>query len=412
MSDPTMNREVEDVLSSIRRLVAQDRSHRSGGAAPAPGATEAAPGALVLTPALRVVEGDPGATSDDDRPGDARDEAIGFDSGRIRGDMVLAALGAVGPIGQSRRADDALDQAGGWAMGAGAGPEPEPPESGPFDHPDPSDEPAPHTGHAWADAGAGHAPRPLADDLASLETTIAELEAAVAGIDEDFEADGGEDDSLVATDRAPLWLAPDAPDAIAPGMDADAPPAADDLDAETAAAAAMGWRHAPSEDAGEAPAETPVAEAGAELSVSARRLHLATEVASGPEEDAADLPGIADPHPAEDVPETSRSRIFVRRPAVVEAEPDLAPTPPVPTSLEPPDAVGADAGGGAPGSRPDDGAGPASGQPAIDLETLRLLVAEVLRQELRGPLGERITQNVRKLVRREIHRVLDSRDFE
>lgn len=412
MSDPTMNREVEDVLSSIRRLVAQDRSHRSGGATPGPGAAEAVPGALVLTPALRVVEGDPGATSDDDRPGDAKDEAIGFDSGRIRGDMVLAALGAVGPIGQSRRADDALDQAGGWAQGADAGSDPESPEPELFDHPDPSDEPPPHTGHAWADAGADHAPRPLADDLASLETTIAELEAAVAGIDEDFEADGGEDDSLVAADRAPLWLAPDAPDAIAPGMDADAPPAADDLDAETDAAAALVWRHAPSEDAGEAPTEAPVAETGAELSASARRLHLATEIAGAPEEDAADLPGIADPHPAEDLPETSRSRIFVRRPAVVDAEPDLAPAPPVSTSVEPPDAVSADADGVSSGSRPDEGAGPATGQPAIDLETLRLLVAEVLRQELRGPLGERITQNVRKLVRREIHRVLDSRDFE
>jgi hypothetical protein len=408
MSDPTMNREVEDVLSSIRRLVAQDRSHRTGGATPGPGAAEAVPGALVLTPALRVVEGDPGAMSDDDRPGDAKDEAIGFDSGRIRGDMVLAALGAVGPIGQSRRADDALDQAGGWAQGAG--PDPEPPAPELFDHPDPSDEPAPHTGHAWADAGADHAPRPLADDLASLETTIAELEAAVAGIDEDFEADGGEDDSLVATDRAPLWLAPDALDAIAPGMDADAPPAVDD--AETDAAAAMVWRHAPSEDAGEAPAETPVAEAGAELSASARRLHLATEVAGAPEEDAADLPGIADPHPAEDVPEMSRSRIFVRRAAVADAEPDIAPTPPVSASVEQPDAVGADADGASSGSRPDEGAGTATGQPAIELETLRLLVAEVLRQELRGPLGERITQNVRKLVRREIHRVLDSRDFE
>lgn len=410
MSDPTMNREVEDVLSSIRRLVAQDRSHRSGGAAPGPGATEPVPGALVLTPALRVVEGDMGTSSDDDRPGDARDEAIGFDSGRIRGDMVLAALGAVGPIGQSRRADDALDQAGGWAMGSGAWPEPEPPEPESFEHPVPSGEPAPHTGHAWAGAGAEGAPRPLADDLASLETTIAELEAAVADIDEDFEADGGEDDSLVATDRAPLWLAPDAPDAIAPGREPDAPPAADDADA--GAAAAMVWRHAPSEDAGDGWAEPPVAEAGAELSVSARRLHLATEAADAPEEDAADLPGIADPHPAEDVPETSRSRIFVRRAAVVDAEPDITPTPPVSTSVEPPESAGADTDGVSSGSRPDGVADPAAERPAIDLETLRLLVAEVLRQELRGSLGERITQNVRKLVRREIHRVLDSRDFE
>ena len=42
----------------------------------------------------------------------------------------------------------------------------------------------------------------------------------------------------------------------------------------------------------------------------------------------------------------------------------------------------------------------------LDEETLRLIVAEVVRQELQGALGERITRNVRKLVRREIRLVL------
>lgn len=42
----------------------------------------------------------------------------------------------------------------------------------------------------------------------------------------------------------------------------------------------------------------------------------------------------------------------------------------------------------------------------IDEEVLRDLVAEIVRQELQGALGERITRNVRKLVRREIHRAL------
>lgn len=48
--------------------------------------------------------------------------------------------------------------------------------------------------------------------------------------------------------------------------------------------------------------------------------------------------------------------------------------------------------------------GPAA--PAPDREMLRALVAEVLREELQGELGERITRNVRKLVRREILRAL------
>jgi hypothetical protein len=48
----------------------------------------------------------------------------------------------------------------------------------------------------------------------------------------------------------------------------------------------------------------------------------------------------------------------------------------------------------------------------IDEDALRELVAAVLREELQGPLGERITRNVRKLVRREIHRALAVRDLD
>ena len=42
----------------------------------------------------------------------------------------------------------------------------------------------------------------------------------------------------------------------------------------------------------------------------------------------------------------------------------------------------------------------------LDEETLRRIVAEVVREELQGALGERITRNIRKLVRREIRLVL------
>lgn len=47
----------------------------------------------------------------------------------------------------------------------------------------------------------------------------------------------------------------------------------------------------------------------------------------------------------------------------------------------------------------------------LDEEMLRELVGEIVRQELQGPLGERITRNVRKLVRREINRALTARNF-
>ena len=48
----------------------------------------------------------------------------------------------------------------------------------------------------------------------------------------------------------------------------------------------------------------------------------------------------------------------------------------------------------------------------LDEESLRELVADIVRQELQGALGERITRNVRKLVRREIHRALVAQDLE
>lgn len=48
----------------------------------------------------------------------------------------------------------------------------------------------------------------------------------------------------------------------------------------------------------------------------------------------------------------------------------------------------------------------------VDEAVVREMVANIVRQELQGVLGERITRNVRKLVRREIHRVLSNEDYE
>ncbi|MEM8776339.1 MAG: hypothetical protein AAGF53_14980 [Pseudomonadota bacterium] len=49
---------------------------------------------------------------------------------------------------------------------------------------------------------------------------------------------------------------------------------------------------------------------------------------------------------------------------------------------------------------------------AIDEDALRDLVSDIVRRELQGALGERITRNVRKLVRREIHRAMLHRDID
>ena len=46
-----------------------------------------------------------------------------------------------------------------------------------------------------------------------------------------------------------------------------------------------------------------------------------------------------------------------------------------------------------------------------DNDALRSVIVKVVHEELNGELGERITRNVRKLVRREINRVMTSRDL-
>ena len=47
----------------------------------------------------------------------------------------------------------------------------------------------------------------------------------------------------------------------------------------------------------------------------------------------------------------------------------------------------------------------------LDEDMLREMVSDIVRKELQGSLGERITRNVRKLVRREIYRALETRDL-
>ena len=224
MPDPVKNAEIEDVLSSIRRLVADD--------APAPmepPATPKAEGAdkLVLTPALRI------------QP-------------------------------QENKAE-----------------EPPKAEAAPTDD--------------WEEV--------------TLEDRIAELEAAVASSDEEYEPDGSE------------------VEASAPAMDLSA------FEDDT-------FELSPEH----AVAPEPEAEAVEEPEVA--------EVAEDTVEETEE-------EPAEATSEASEDNVF---------EDDLSEV--------------------------------------FDEEMLRDLVSEFVRKELQGELGERITRNVRKLVRREINRALAARDFD
>lgn len=351
---------------------------------------------------------------------------------------------------------------------------------------DGEDEAPSDTGRAWdQDAAEDRVARPQADEAgaadreardlarrtASLEETIAELEAAVADIGAEFEPDGGEPHDLVAelfpeggepaagaepsavvsplrneyqgfvsgfdglgpTDErldAPITgealIPPAVPERPAPVL--TAPLAADILPAaipfavlrtlppETAAPADLsGPRHvslaealaradepvdAPGTEDRAAPADeaeggaTALAAEAAPFGDAAEETAAPTDpvedeaggdslVAAGAADEAADAPSVAEPAPERP-----------GRPQILRAEPQ---------------GVALDLDGPPAAADEEDGADlfdPLASS-EFDVDALRDTVAELVREELRGVLGERITRNLRALVRQEIRKALD-----
>lgn len=278
MSDPSPNVEIEDVLSSIRRLVSEDvkASPRSGVKAKAARTrtSRVKSELLVLTPAQLV--------SSDGEPSQAYEKA-----------------------------DKNLDLAESELA--------------------PTDAPA---------------------QMASLEDTIAELEAAVAGSDEEFEPDGGEDTDVGQLAESLAEVS----DATAQPIVADSP----DVTEEKA-------------EADLNPAET--SDSGANETV---QVVLDDEPVSVDEAEAINTSAAAEAVEVDlgDAP-TSND----------DTQPSSIDVPVAPISV-------ADVDG------------------AIDETVVRDLVRKIVREELRGELGERMTQSIRKLVRREIHRVMAAHDLD
>ena len=237
-------------------------------------------------------------------------------------------------------------------------------------------------------------PGPAADgggDL-TLEQRIAGLEAAIAAAPSEFEPDGSED----VTQHRPTAV-PRRPPRTGAGVDdmgflRDTAALRDDpVPATTQADASM------ANDTGDGESDEERL---------ARYMHLLAEdveIDMG-DEDAPD----DDPDGADD--------------AAPDAVPDASVVDLPPLRLDARDAVaGASDGPAAEGadlpmpsafvSGPDTAQGLAAASSAEDA-ALRAMVAEIVREELKGPLGERITRNVRKMVRREIMRILASRDFD
>lgn len=265
-----------------------------------------------------------------------------------------------------------------------------------------------------AEDGAPEAPMAIdhVDDVASLEDTIAELEAAVAGLSAGFEPDAGEVHENMAAEPASDWVAED--------IIRRRPDFTHVLDAEDLA---EGEEGIVSPDAG-----TSVA-AGLEAAMSAQpRAARLTPTApavpvDGSDDDAAEGSGGGRLHFSSSV---------ARRPLVLRpdpSEPAGAPMAEVSaadgatTAAEAPEApaealaaasvddfaLAADRADEsvAPGSEAEDLFDPLADS-SLDIDVLRDLVSEIVRDELRGALGDKITRNLRAMIRREIERALEA----
>ncbi|PVA11096.1 hypothetical protein DC366_04860 [Pelagivirga sediminicola] len=287
MSDPVTNVEIEDVLSSIRRLVSSDDKSRP--VAPAASAEVPADAErLVLTPALRVDESAAEKTAARDAPYIATTRA---EPEELRGPIMPP--------------EDAAEVTS-------------------ADLPGSDESPEDATANPQTEPVAHHAPRQ--DSKAELQARVAELEEVVSRQADQWEPDG----------------------------------ASDDANSGSAASHPLPW-----ED------YVPAAEDGSpQMPDPAARERSSADKAQ--DEEAA--PSQADDLPknfaADDRPEANEA-------AAQDARDFLS-----------------------------------AQDEFLDEDALRDLVADIVRQELQGALGERITRNVRKLVRREIHRALVSQDLQ
>lgn len=413
MSDPVSNAEIEDVLSSIRRLVSED--HR---VTPQPEARkEPAEEKLVLTPSFRVPE-----------PEGQPDEAAQSAVARAAGPEVDEA-----PSGDTLSTPYALDSFEITALE-----EPEEQETAaPWADPqatlydaadiDPeeietpsSDATAEVVGIAGPSddvaAGADSDPEPVADLNAGRDELTESVEEMVSEFSEDNEVRD------VWTDEP----AEDEPVHVGP------PSAAEPNDAEAMAE--------PEQVAGLAAASDDDARSDAELISEVEPLQLVPELAADPQPEAGFVFGSkrgagteplgakiealetvvgdtdeqwepdgvgADDYSGtsvetltwedhtEDDSETEEYLDDHVDPALEPATDDLDPMPEEPV---PGQGLGADV--------------LASDEAIMDEDALRELVSDIVREELQGALGERITRNVRKLVRREIHRAMTAQDFD
>ncbi|WP_438992419.1 hypothetical protein [Lentibacter sp.] len=313
MSDPVTNVEIEDVLSSIRRLVSE-----SGGA----GADARASKASTSSPQAQSLADDAADQQDPAPAPEANTGAkAGLDKLVLTPSLRIAEALALPPEEEEKTAaQDPQDQ----AAQADTAPEAEPKEA---QEPEAQAAPVPEEVSALADAQDDKITpsQPEAAAGESLKRRIEQLEAAVSTQDETWDEDESDTGS----------------------------------ESHTGSGDALPWEDHNSE------------------AIEPEQATYFSEVSDEVEDDAGDL--------AEDIAETPSEQSS-------EQPIDPAPTPEEPAQ----DSYDFLAGD----------------ETLIDEDALREMVADIVRQELQGALGERITRNVRKLVRREIHRALMAQEFE
>lgn len=356
MSDPVSNAEVEDVLASIRRLVSEEKRPVAAENASSP----AEAGKLVLTPSLRVMDAAPepqGAPAD---IGEALSAEVFAGPEAASGDEDLPVVDQDAQAAENARLAAAL------VRGLNAGqtlPDTEMDEGGEED--DPASETlvgAAFNSPPLDEANPGVDQR--AADAVSVDLTLDMGEPSAALVIAETDSD------VIESAFAQSVPEPENPFAEEARQDPLS------LSAKIAALeAAVGKRQDDWEPDGVAEAEP---YSGTQAPALAWDDNTEAE-ASTVEDNAGTLPGTQGVQ-AEATVTTLRTEVPVPETAL-EAEGDAAAD-----LLE--DAA------------------------LLDEDALRDMVAEIVREELQGALGERITRNVRKLVRREIQRALTAHDLD
>lgn len=356
MSDPVTNVEIEDVLSSIRRLVsntgeAAEEQGQPSDKSQEPVAERAAKPVdagldrLVLTPSLRVDSAQEDASDaapeeTADPAGDEPDFMVNLtDHNPVHAVSDLPEAGEEAPFIEAvdeepAHSADVTDLGREASAASGL------PDAGP----------TPQEAQAMAEAAevAAEDRATIDADAAwgapegALQARIAELEAAVATREEDWEPDGTTSEAYSGGQVEAL-----------PWEDFNG---SDDL----------------------------------------------SEVAA-PKDEAAEVEAMVEPM-ANPAPLGKDRLQETQAPEAAEPEVSKPEAAGAAAAAETPDEIGEE--------RAKEDALGAEGDAILDEEALRDLVAEIVRDELQGALGERITRNVRKLVRREIHRALAVQDLE